>query len=94
MKVLKFLWKGMSELNRAGIWDALRPYAIGDFGTAIGHLYPELKGQDDLMRYVMSDIRNRGFSTIAGPTDSFPQSPGITNMGVEFLNFVLEPPRY
>jgi hypothetical protein len=93
MKVLKVLWTGLSDLNRAGHWDALHPYAISNYATAIGLLHSDLKGKDSLLQYVMADILNRGFSTVARPSDTFSQGPGVTNMGIEFLRFVLEPPK-
>ncbi len=92
MKVLRFLWTGLAELTKAGIWDPLRSHSLGNYGTAIGGLYPEMKGQDNLLLYLMTDLKNRGFSIVSRPADAFPQSPGVTNMGIEFLNFVLVPP--
>jgi hypothetical protein len=92
MKVLRFLWTGLTELTKAGIWDPLRPHSLGNYGTAIGELYPEMKGQDNLLLYLMTDLKNRGLSIVARPADAFPQGPGVTNMGIEFLHFVLEPP--
>jgi hypothetical protein len=94
INVLKFLWTGLADLNRAGIWNAMRPYAIGDHLTAIGHLYPNLKGQEGFLSYLMTDLKNRGFSSVAKPADVFPQNPAITNLGIEFLRFVLEPPKW
>jgi|SRR5579863_612261 len=93
VKVLKLLWTGLNDLIRAGLWDTLHPYAISDYATAIGHLHPDLKGQDGLMQYVMTDLMNRGFSSVSRPTDTFSPSPRVTNMGIEFLRFVLEPPK-
>jgi hypothetical protein len=93
MKVLRFLWTGLRELTEAGILDPLRQYSLGNYGVAIGELYPEMKGQENLLLYLMTDLKNRGFSIVARPADAFPQCPGVTNMGVEFLRFVLEPPK-
>jgi hypothetical protein len=93
MKVLKFFWTGVADLNRAGVWDALHPLPISNYAAVIGSLHSDLKGQEGLMQYLMTDIRNRGFSTILSPSDTFPQGPGITNLGIEFLRFVLEPPK-
>jgi hypothetical protein len=90
VKVLRVLWTGLSDLNRPCHCDALHPHAISDYATAIGCVHPELKGQDDLLQCVMADLLNRGFSTVARPSDAFSQAPGVTNMGIGFLRFVLE----
>jgi len=92
MKVLRFLRTGLAELTKVGIWDPLRPHSLGNYGAAIGELYPEMKGQDNVLLYIMTDLKNRGFSIVSRPADAFPQSPGVTNMGIEFLHFVLELP--
>jgi hypothetical protein len=92
IKILNFYWKGLELLMAAGLWNQLNPYALGNYATAIGALYPDMKGRDDFLSYLMTDLRNRGFATIARPGDAFPQSPGITGMGVAFLRFILEPP--
>jgi len=31
---------------------------------------------------------------VAKSADVFPQNPAITNLGIEFLRFVLEPPKW
>jgi len=93
MKVLKFLWTGLTDLDKAGLWNSLHPYALGNYSTAIGQLYPDLKGQDDLLSFVMTDLHSRGFSKVARPGGSFAGAPAVTNMGIEFLRFVLEPPK-
>lgn len=93
VKVLKFFWTGQSDLNRAGLSNPLQPYAIGTFGKAIGELHPELKGQDEFLQLIMTDLLNRGLSKVARPDAAFPQQPAVTNMGIEFLRFILEPPK-
>jgi hypothetical protein len=92
MRILKFYWTGLSELAEASKWDAMRPYELQNYSTAIGELHPDLKRKEDVLLYIMTDLKNRGFSTVGRPADSFPQSPAITNMGVQFLQFVLVPP--
>jgi hypothetical protein len=64
-----------------------------DYGSAIQVVVPELKGQDSLIQSVLTELRNRGFSNLSGPNSPFPQgAPAtISNLGVEFLNFVLLP---
>jgi len=92
MTILKFYWTGLNELIQANKWDAMRPYGLQNYSVAIGELHPDLKRQDDVLLYIMTDLKNRGLSTVGRPADSFPQSPGITSMGVQFLQFVLESP--
>lgn len=55
-------------------------------------MYPELKGKDDFLLFIMTDLKNGGFSIVSRPADSFPQNPGVTIMDNEFLHFVLERP--
>ncbi len=92
VRLLRFIWTGLADLNRAGIWNVLKPYAIGDYAAAVGALYPEMKGQDNFLLYLMTDLKNRGFSTVSRPSDGFPQSPGVTNIGIDFLGFIASPP--
>ena len=92
IKVLEVLWRGTQELTAKGLWDAtLNRYSVGDFGTAIKLLHPQLAAQPGLLEYIMTDVKNWGFSRLSGPSDVFPQSPGITNVGIAFLQFVLAP---
>jgi hypothetical protein len=92
MKVLNFLRTGDRDLSDKGLWSAVSPYDIRDIGKAIRTLHPELAGQDSFVRYIMTDLRNWGFTNLGGPDDPFPLgSDSITSMGVEFLNFVLSP---
>lgn len=93
IKVLEFIWKGVATLNEAGKWNPMDPYRYHDYRSAIGEVYPELKGQDGLISCLMADLRSKGLSTVVGPDDVFPKSSGITNMGIQFLNFILEPPK-
>jgi hypothetical protein len=92
MKVLNFLRTGDRDLSDKGLWSAASPYDIRDVGKAIRTLHPEFAGQDSFVRYIMTDLRNRGFTNLGGPDDPFPLgSDSITNMGIEFLSFVLKP---
>jgi len=93
IKILNVLWKGAGDLSQKALWSSASPHGIRDYGKAINALHPELANQDNLVRYIMSDLRSRGFTNLSGPADPFPQggSNAITNMGVEFLRFVLEP---
>lgn len=61
------------------------------YGSALGVIVPELKGQVSLIGAIFVDLRNRGFSSLSGPDLVFPQGGLITNLGAEFLNFVLRP---
>lgn len=57
-------------------------------------MHPELAGQDNLLRYIMTDLHSWDLTPLSKPDDPFPQggSSAITNMGTEFLAFVLESP--
>ena len=92
VQVLNFFWRGVADLTNAGKYDPIRPYSLGNYMTAITELYPEWKGQEDFLLYLMTDLKNRGLSTVSRPADSFPQSQPITNMGIDFLQFILVPP--
>ena len=69
------------------------PITERNYGSAIMLLVPELEGQPDLTAYILTDLRNRGFSSVPGPKAPFPQGlpTAITNLGIKFLHFVLEP---
>jgi hypothetical protein len=75
-----------------GLWEPhVKRYDFTNYRQAIEALVPELKGQEDFVQYIMTDLRNRGFSRVGGSNTSFPESPGVTNMGGQFLDFVLKP---
>jgi hypothetical protein len=61
------------------------------YRAAIGILAPEVKGQTSLIGAILSDLTNRGFSNLSGADLAFPQGGTITNLGIEFLSFVLNP---
>jgi hypothetical protein len=92
IRILKFYWKGIAELSEAGKWNPVSlTYALTNYAGAIGELYPDLRGQEDYLLCLMTDLKSRGFSTISRPADSFPQGPAITNAGIQFLRFILDP---
>jgi hypothetical protein len=62
-----------------------------NYGTAIGIVVRELAGQPYVAAAIFADLRNRGLSNLGGPEMSFPVGGIITNLGVEFLHFVLSP---
>jgi hypothetical protein len=94
MKVLRFLSSSLPDLQMAGIsWTTENRNAFPNYSAVIGELYPELKSEEGLLTYTMLDLYNRGFSKVPGPLSSFPQQPAVADMGVEFLRFVLEPPK-
>jgi hypothetical protein len=79
--------KGINPWDKA---DFPRP-GSKDYNAAIQLQYPSLKGQDNLIQFIFTDLRNRGLVTIP-PNSAYPAvgiAP-ITNMGIEFLNFVSE----
>ena len=86
---LNVIWRG-GGLKIA--WDENSiPILQRTYGAAIGISAPEVKGQMALIGAILADLRNRGFSNLAGPDLAFPQGGTITNLGIEFLNFVLSP---
>ena len=89
IKALNVIWKGGGL--KIG-WDENSiPIMQRTYGAAIGILAPEVKGQTSLIGAVLADLRNRGFSNLGGADLAFPQGGTITNLGIEFLNFVLSP---
>jgi len=89
IKALNVIWRG-GGLNVG--WDKNSiPMMQRTYGAAIEILAPEVKGQTSLIGAVLADLRNRGFSNLDGPDLAFPQGGIITNLGIEFLNFVLSP---
>jgi hypothetical protein len=91
VRVLKALWRGDNELIEK---HGRKPYELGNIGTlgnAIRILIPELQGRDGLVQCIMTDLRNRGFSTASGPDAAFPSGKMITNVGIEFLQFIMDP---
>jgi hypothetical protein len=73
-------------------WDA-HPHAgpWRNYGAAIQIMVPELNGQDHLIRAILAELTNRGFSNLSGVNLSYPQGNTMTNIGIEFLDFVLQP---
>lgn len=89
VKALNVIWRG-GGLNIG--WDKNSiPMTQRTYGAAIGLLAPEVNGQTSLIGAVLADLRNRGFSNLGGQDLAFPQGGMITNLGIEFLNFVLSP---
>jgi hypothetical protein len=62
------------------------------FQAAIEATIPKMKGQIPLIDAILNDLNGRGFTTVS--RSHLPYAPGssVTNLGVEFLNFVSEPP--
>lgn len=90
-RLLDVLWRGASRMT-ATLWDQNRiPMNARNYGSAIEVLVPELKGQGALAEYILTDLRNRGFTQLNSLTANFPQGGTITNMGIQFLRFVLHP---
>lgn len=91
VKVLEVLRSGDNELIQK---HGCKPYELGNIGTygnAIRVLIPELQGRDGLVQCIMTDLRNRGFSNASGSDAAFPSGKMITNAGIEFLRFIMEP---
>ena len=89
IKALNVIWRNGGLKIR---WDENSiPIMKRTYGVAIGIVAPEVKGQTSLIGAILADLRNRGFSNLGGGDLAFPQGGIITNLGVEFLNFVLSP---
>lgn len=93
VRVLNVLWTGVNRLMGKGLWSQSSNRQIQNYGQAIGALYPELNGQGDLLGYIITDLRNWGMTPLGGPSTPFPVggNQAITNMGIRFLQFVLNP---
>jgi hypothetical protein len=95
IKVLNVLWSGTRDLTNNNLWNAAQNlYSIRNYANAISLLHPELSGQDGLLQFIFNDLRNRGFSRLSDPSAVFPQNPAITNLGIEFMCFVLHPDQF
>lgn len=74
------------------LWDRESvPITRRNYRMAIELLVPELKGQTVLLDYIMNDLRNRTFTQFSALESGFPQGNTITNMGIQFIRFVLNP---
>jgi hypothetical protein len=90
VQVLDIIWKGATQKVP---WDreSIALYQR-NYGAAMGLLIPELRQHPSLAAAVIADLRARDFSTLRDLNTPFPQAGLITNLGIEFLNFVLTPP--
>ena len=94
VRVLNVLWNGSREIAREKVWDRDNvPIGRRNYGKAIESLIPELKGHSNLVGYIMTDLRSRGFTHLDKLDSPFPQGvpTSITNMGIEFMRFVIHP---
>lgn len=88
VRALNVIWRGPGLFK----WDDHGvPIARRNYGAAIEIFVSEVKGQPSLIAAVLTDLRNRGFSTLDRADYPFPAGSLMTNLGVEFLNFVLSP---
>jgi hypothetical protein len=86
VRVLHLMWKPSINWGTRGLGQ--RQYI-----DAVEIAVPELKGQEPLVRAIFTEVTNRGFSNLGRPDQPFPAtSIAITNLGVEFLRFILEVP--
>jgi hypothetical protein len=91
VRVLDVLWRGAGRITGT-LWEQSRvPMNARNYGSAIEVLVPELKGQGALAEYILIDLRNRGFTQLNSLSNSFPQGGTISNIGVQFMRFVLHP---
>jgi hypothetical protein len=72
--------------EESGVQERSRTYQ-----TAVEILVPELKGQMALLEYIQTDLRSRGFTQLNSLSTHFPAGGTITNMGIQFIRFVLHP---
>jgi hypothetical protein len=92
VRVLDVLWRGAGLMAGKPLWDQNRvPMNARNYGSAIEILVPELKGQGALVEYILTDLRSRGFTQLSALTMNFPQGGTITNIGIQFMRFVLHP---
>jgi hypothetical protein len=88
--VLGFLRTGFAKgVNPWGTADYPRP-GTRDYNAAIQIHAPTLRGKDTLILYIITDLRNRGLANLSGPNALYPQGSAISNMGIDFLSFVLD----
>jgi hypothetical protein len=89
VRTLELLWK---DSGKRIVWDQLNvPLPQRTYGAAIQIVAPELKNEPGLIGAVLTDLRTRGFSNLSTPDISFPQGSQATNLGIEFLKFMLSP---
>jgi len=91
VKTLDLLWKGSNKLML--FQKNLGPFPGDNYGEAIGIAVPELKGQLALISAILTDLKNRGFQRLEVLGTPFTDQSGVmTDLGIEFLRFVLTPP--
>lgn len=87
VKLLKVLWTGRQDLSRKNLFSG-----VGTYQDVVERLIPELRGQQNLVECILTDLRNRGFSTLDRTNVPYGNATVITNLGIEFLHFVMDPP--
>jgi hypothetical protein len=88
--VLGFLKTGFPKgINPWDKTDYPRP-GNRDYNAAIQIHVPSLRDKDTLIQYIITDLRNRGLANLPGSNAIYPQGSVISNMGIDFLTFVLE----
>lgn len=92
VKVLKALRNCTQELIEKGQYRPSHPSSVPCYRNVLALLIPELKAHENLVVSVLTDLRNRGFSKLAGLDVPFPSEGMVTALGNEFLKFVLAEP--
>ena len=88
VKALNVILRGGGQIP----WDKhIVPLASRNYGTALEISVPELQGQGNLVDAIISDLRNSGFCKLGSADQPYPLGGLITNLGVEFLQFVRRP---
>lgn len=95
LRVLKAFWTGLRDLaEQERLWTTVDTrtgvtrFSL-KWGEVIAKLYPDLGRQNSLLQHIIVDLRIGGFSNVAAPEDMISNS-AITNLGIEFLQFVLD----
>ena len=86
VRTLDLIWRNFRGKN---LWSPSQ--GTRNYGAAIQIAVPEVKGEISLIEAILSDLRNRGFSNLANLSLPFPAGGQITNIGIEFLEFILDP---
>lgn len=86
VKILKTLHTGLQELSKRSLISGMKTYE-----DVFNELLPELQSQQSLVQCVLTDLRNRGFSTLPEANISCRNQMVVTNLGIDFLRFVRDP---
>jgi hypothetical protein len=86
VRALSFFWKGANQLIASGV----NIQGVRSFQARIVYIYPEFQRDTGFLNQIVTELRSRGLTTLTDISHGFPQQV-ITNQGIDFLNFVLDP---